>query len=152
MVEVEPVAGGYHVTVDGRAHLVEARRLCAATLALVIDAQRYRVTLVRNGQARYVAVGGEFYTFMPENAAPMTYGMAAVAPPEITAPMPGKILRVLVGPNDHVAAGDVLLVLEAMKMEHRLLAEAAGTVRELRVAAGDMVDGGQVLAVLTYDE
>ena len=54
-------------------------------------------------------------------------------------------------PGDHVAAGDTLLILEAMKMETRLTAEAAASVAEVRVAAGDMVDGGQVLVVLTYD-
>jgi len=65
--------------------------------------------------------------------------------------MPGKVLEVLVQPGDRVEIGDGLLILEAMKMENRLIAEAAATVAEVKVAAGDMVEGGRVLVVLTYD-
>ena len=70
---------------------------------------------------------------------------------DLRAPMAGKIIRILVQPGEPVKAGAPLLILEAMKMETRLTAEVAGTVAEVRVAAGDMVDGGQVLVVLTYD-
>jgi len=66
--------------------------------------------------------------------------------------MPGKILQVLVQPEDRVSTSDPLLILEAMKMETRLVAEAAGTVREVRVSPGDMVNGGQTLLVLDYDQ
>jgi len=70
--------------------------------------------------------------------------------PEVTAPMPGRVLEVLVQPGAHVAAGDGLVIMEAMKMENGLVAEAAGTVGEVQVAVGDMVDAGQVLIVLSY--
>jgi biotin carboxyl carrier protein len=66
--------------------------------------------------------------------------------------MPGKVLEVLVRSGERVEAGDGLLLLEAMKMESRLTAEGAGTVAEVRVAAGDMVIGGQVLILLRYDD
>ena len=62
--------------------------------------------------------------------------------------MPGAVVRVEVAEGDEVAAGDLLLVLEAMKMEHPVLAPAAGTVTSLAVAAGQQVDAGQVLAVV----
>jgi biotin carboxyl carrier protein len=64
------------------------------------------------------------------------------------APMPGKILRVLVAPGDQVETGATLLLMEAMKMEHAIKASHAGKVAEVRVAAGDQVDGGQLLVVL----
>jgi biotin carboxyl carrier protein len=64
--------------------------------------------------------------------------------------MPGKVLQVFVRPGDVIASGDPLLILEAMKMENRLTADAAATVQEVRVAPGAMVDGGQVLVVLDY--
>ena len=78
--------------------------------------------------------------------------VAALAPPEIVAPMPGKVVQVLVKPGDQVESGDGLLILEAMKMENRLVAEAVATVAEVRVSEGDMVEGGQVLIVLRYRE
>ncbi|WP_089954145.1 acetyl/propionyl/methylcrotonyl-CoA carboxylase subunit alpha [Lentzea xinjiangensis] len=73
---------------------------------------------------------------------------SALAPGATTAPMPGTVVRVSVRPGDVVAAGAELLVLEAMKMEHRVLATSAGTVTELLVEQGRQVDAGDVLAVV----
>ena len=67
----------------------------------------------------------------------------------LLAPMPGAVLRVLAGPGDAVTAGQPLIVLEAMKMEHAVAAPADGTLTELRAAAGEQVEAGQVLAVVT---
>ena len=64
------------------------------------------------------------------------------------APMPGKVVAVKVEVGESVKAGQVLAILEAMKMEHNITASEDGTVAELRVAAGDQVDGGQVLVVI----
>jgi 3-methylcrotonyl-CoA carboxylase alpha subunit len=59
--------------------------------------------------------------------------------------MPGKVLQVLVKPEQSVAAGDRLLVLEAMKMEQRLTAPLAGTIKAIHVREGDQVSDGAVL-------
>jgi len=67
---------------------------------------------------------------------------------DVTAPMPGKIIAVKVAPGDHVAEDQEMLVFEAMKMEMPIAAPAAGTVRSIACAAGDAVQGGDVLAVL----
>lgn len=61
------------------------------------------------------------------------------------APMPGRIVRVLVKPGDEVAPRQGLLVIEAMKMENELVAVRAGQVTEIAVAEGDTVDGGRLL-------
>jgi biotin carboxyl carrier protein len=150
VVDVHSDGGAYRVGLDGAEHVVEAHYLGDATLVVVVDGRQYRVDLVRNGRERLVAVDGEVYQFVSESGASV-HRVATVASPEITAPMPGRVLEVLVQPGQHVVAGDGLLILEAMKMENRLVAEATGTVSELRVAAGDMVDAGQVLVVLSYD-
>jgi len=65
-----------------------------------------------------------------------------------TAPMPGKVLSVHVGAGDQVTAGQTLVIMEAMKMEHTITAPVDGLVAELRCAEGDQVDNGQVLVVL----
>ena len=75
-------------------------------------------------------------------------GEGALAEGALIAPMPGKVLELAVAEGATVGSGDVLIVLEAMKMEHELLAPAAGTVTELRVAEGDPVDAGAALAVM----
>ena len=67
----------------------------------------------------------------------------------LVAPMPGKVVKVLVGEGQEVAQGAPLVVLEAMKMEHTVRAPAAGTVRALHVAVGEQVDADRLLAVVT---
>jgi propionyl-CoA carboxylase alpha chain len=62
--------------------------------------------------------------------------------------MPGAVVRVLVEPGAPVVAGQTLVVLEAMKMEHTVAAPTAGVVTEVRVQPGQQVDAGSVLAVV----
>ena len=66
----------------------------------------------------------------------------------VTVPMQGTIVKVLVEVGQEVAAGQPIVVLEAMKMENQIAAERGGTVREIKVAAGDTVGGGDVVAVI----
>lgn len=66
----------------------------------------------------------------------------------ITAPMPGNILKVLVSSGSAVKKGDVLLILEAMKMENEICAPNDGTVTSVMVSQGQTVDSGKVLLTL----
>jgi biotin carboxyl carrier protein len=66
----------------------------------------------------------------------------------LTAPMPGKIVKVLVREGSAVKKGDLLMILEAMKMEHKLIAPHDGTVRSLVYKEGDRVSQGQDLIEL----
>ena len=67
---------------------------------------------------------------------------------DVTVPMQGTIVRVLVAVGDTVDVGDTIVVLEAMKMENNVAAEKAGTIKEIRVAEGDSVGGGDIVAVI----
>jgi acetyl-CoA/propionyl-CoA carboxylase biotin carboxyl carrier protein len=62
--------------------------------------------------------------------------------------MQGTIVKLLVAVGDAVEVGAGIVVLEAMKMENQINAEKAGTIKELKVAAGDTVGGGDVLAII----
>jgi len=77
---------------------------------------------------------------------------AAAPPPAgsttITAPMPGKIMTVNVKAGDAVKRGDVVLVLEAMKMQNEIMAPANGTVTDVRVAVGQTVSTGDIMIVM----
>lgn len=70
----------------------------------------------------------------------------------LAAPMPGKVLSVLVAAGDPVAAGDALVVMEAMKMEHTLRAPVSGVVEDVRAAEGDQVEADAALVVIREDE
>ncbi len=69
----------------------------------------------------------------------------------LVAPMPGKVLMVDVQAGDRVRAGQVLVVMEAMKMEHQITAPADGEVAEVRASVGDQVDNGELLVVIVAD-
>ncbi|HQR27596.1 MAG TPA: biotin/lipoyl-binding protein [Nocardioides sp.] len=90
--------------------------------------------------------------FVPQHAV-----TPAAAPPSsdgagVKAPLAGSVARVLVKEGQEIAAGDVLVILEAMKMETEITAPAAGTVQAVLVAPGDSVGGGQVLVELSAAE
>ncbi|MFQ5693848.1 MAG: biotin/lipoyl-containing protein [Nitrospinota bacterium] len=76
-------------------------------------------------------------------------GLSAGQSGEITAPLPGNILKVLVEAGDTVKADTVVCVLEAMKMETRILANQEGAVAEVLVRPGEKVEGGQLLVRLS---
>ena len=82
----------------------------------------------------------------PKAAAPAQTGTQGGV--KVNAPMPGKILAVKANAGQAVKKGDVLLVLEAMKMENEVVAPEAGTVASINVAVGDSVEAGTVLATL----
>ena len=115
---------------------------------LAIDGRRYPIFGARRKESILVSVGPASFEFKPAEAATRrrARGLAAA---EITAPMPGKVLKVLVRDGDLVAAGQPLVVIEAMKMETTLAAETAAMVKHVRVEEGQSVDHGVVLIELS---
>jgi propionyl-CoA carboxylase alpha chain len=91
--------------------------------------------------------GSSSLTEVPRFADPS----AAARGGSLVAPMPGLVVRVLAEAGAAVTAGQPLIVLEAMKMEHEVAAPADGIVTELRAAAGQQVEAGQVLAVVAAE-
>ncbi len=82
-------------------------------------------------------------------AAPAAVPAAALASGEVVkAPMPGNILRINVAPGQKVEEGDVLIVLEAMKMENEIVATKSGTVAQVAVSKGAVVETGTPLVVI----
>src|ERR1700691_25215 len=115
---------------------------------LAIDGHRYPIFGARRKDSIFVSVGPASFEFKPAEAAARrsARGLAAA---EITAPMPGEVLKVLVRDGDLVEAGQPLIVIEAMKMETTLAAESAAMVKHVRVGEGDAVDHGAVLIELS---
>ncbi len=103
-----------------------------------------RGTVVRDGEALHVFHAGSHATL--QYADPMAHaGVAEVVGGRLTAPMPGKIVAVLVAAGDAVAAGAPLVIMEAMKMEHTIAAPRDGVIDALLYAVGDQVADGAPL-------
>ncbi|WP_326949140.1 ATP-grasp domain-containing protein [Amycolatopsis sp. NBC_01307] len=140
---------GLRVTVNGEP-LCGSVRLLSASPSLV--------ELEIDGVHRTYAVhprAGVSYVDSPDGSAALAEVPrfadpdAATAAGSLLATMPGAVVRVLAGEGDAVTAGQPLVVLEAMKMEHTVAAPADGVLSDLRVGQGDQVDTGQVLAVVS---
>jgi propionyl-CoA carboxylase alpha chain len=134
----------------GDEHL-EGARLHACTAELVdLEVEgvrrRYRVGTTTHGRGVHVntAEGQVDLVEVPRFVDPAE----AAEEGTLTAPMPGKVTRLLVKAGTRVTAGQPLLALEAMKMEHEFTAPADGVLAELRVEQGDQVETGAVLAVV----
>jgi len=111
---------------------------------------RRRVSVQRAGERVFVdsALGATELRALPRFAEPELQ----LATGSLVAPMPGLVRQVCVAVGDRVAKGDVLLVLEAMKMETPIRAPEAGRVAELRASAGQQVEAGALLAVIEGEE
>jgi biotin carboxyl carrier protein len=163
-VDVHRAGAQYAVAVDRREYRVDAIRVDRHTLSLLVQEVRqkaadpvttasHEVTLaadaasndlvVQVGAARLaVGLNGRRRWGVPHN--PSVDG----GPQRVVAPMPGKIVRVLVSKGDIVKPRQPLVVIEAMKMENELRASADGKVAELYVLEGQSVDAGALLAVV----
>lgn len=108
---------------------------------------RHRFHVHRSGPSVWVQGGGGDVVLVERPRFPDPAGEASV-PGGLVAPMPGKVVAVSVTGGDVVEAGDLLMIVEAMKMEHRVLAPHPGTVGELRASVGDQVNAGDLLVVI----
>lgn len=114
------------------------------------DARILAATVVRDRDTVWVAIDGEIHRCVAGDDARTGGASGGVRSPRVTAPMPGKVLAVRVEVGQTVAAGDPLVVLEAMKMETIVSADGDARVKEVLVDAGAMIEPGQVLVVLEF--
>jgi biotin carboxyl carrier protein len=156
-VSVEPSGTGrYRVTLDGNAHEVLAERSGEFGLSLILEEASGRsreVSVAAGGAPGELLVGlsGRTVTVSIDgrrrraggDAGAHTHGEQAVV-----APMPGRIVRVLVGVGDEVSTRQGVVVVEAMKMENELRSPKAGRVRQVSVTPGTLVEAGRVLVVI----
>ena len=112
-----------------------------------VNGRRYTVKLWVPESAGAVAAGGAKPT-RPRPSGGGHHGGGGAGSGQVTVPMQGTIVKVLVAVGDQVEVGQAVCVLEAMKMENNITAEAAGTVTEIKVSPGDAVGAGDVVVVI----
>jgi acetyl/propionyl-CoA carboxylase alpha subunit len=135
------------VSVDGRRIDGHATAADDGTVVVDLDGLRRRVSVHRHGDRIWMN-DARWQTELVE-VERYVEGSLTVGAGGPMAPLPGSVVSVEVEVGDDVAIGDVLVVIEAMKMEHRIVADVAGIVAELTVAVGDRVDAHQVVARIT---
>jgi len=152
-LSVRQLGASFEVSVGDATRTVELIRVSdgLATL-LAADGRSYAVAAQRLGPRRYrVSLGDrefEFHLRDPLEGDVQPGSDAAGGPQELRAPIPGKVVSIAVAAGEAVVSGQPLLVLEAMKMENRICAEAGGIVETILVSEGETVEGGQVLVAL----
>jgi biotin carboxyl carrier protein len=160
-VEIQRHAQGYDVFVDGQRHLVDAVRVGGAAWSLLVQAPDRSESRSVEAAVLPRAESSGFDVHIDGFQIPVDLkgGLGrrtrdvgpngrGSGPQRVTAPMPGRVLRVLVKPGDAVKARQGLVVVEAMKMENELRARREGQVREVLVAEGQSVEAGTALVVV----
>ncbi len=151
----QPLTVGYRfnrgtlgsLSIDGKPPPeVVAHAVAADSVDLSIGGVRRRYRVRRDGDRVEVNDPAGQCSLRELDRFPDAAGAAGAG--SLLAPMPGKVIRVDASPGDEVAAGQPLLVLEAMKMEHEIVAPAAGVLTSLPVSVGDQVDAGTLLAAI----
>ncbi len=147
-MRIRSAENGYRMTLDDREETdVDGERLADGRVMVTIGGTRRPGQVVREDDELTVFTGGRTWrlaTVDPLAGAEASGGGAG----SLRAPMPGRIIAVLVEPGQQVRRGAPLVVLEAMKMEHTITAPADGTVREVRHRTGDLVEESAELVVL----
>ena len=154
-VELESVGGhpaAVSVDAGARTPLHEAALLADDTLAVRIGERRRQARYLLAGTRVYLWTGREQYELLTEDPRTDEF-TASAASGGLSTPLPGVVVAVAVAVGQQVAAGEVLMVIEAMKMEHTISAPYAGTVQAIHFARGDRVpEGSELLALARAPE
>jgi|SRR5271166_1620395 len=134
--------------IDGRDVGAIVERLADGSTMVTIAGRRTRTSAAWSKDSILVAAGAASFEFRPVQEG-KARPKSRLASPVVEAPMPGKVLKVLVEKGVNISAGDALIVLEAMKMETTLYAEGAGVISKICVVEGQMVDHGAKLIELS---
>jgi biotin carboxyl carrier protein len=143
--------GAYAFSLDGQQGSADIREVVPGVYSVLLGARSFEVK-IEYGEAGYsVTVGGRRYEVIVRDPRRLSRGDAAVAaagPRQLTAPMPGKVVRVMVEEGQSVESGQGLVVVEAMKMQNEIKSPKAGVVKTVHVREGGSVSAGQVLLVV----
>lgn len=153
-VELERQASGWKITLDGQLMEANAAEIDSYLISLLLAGQSHEVHIVQlpDGQLK-IQTGLQEFT--AEVADPRAWrgrkhgALEAEGRQQVIAPMPGKVVRLLVHAGDKVETGQGLLVVEAMKMQNEIHSPKSGTVERLLVREGQPVNAGEVLCIVS---
>jgi len=146
-IKLQQDAQNYRVRANGDAHAVEIIRVADGEFNLLIDGQPHTVYFAMNGAIRFVAYDGKTYALSAVTRGASRHDTTQAHSDEdaVRAPMPGQVRAVPAKEGDAVERGQTLLILEAMKMETKIIAPRAGQIAKLNIKVGDLVEKDQIL-------
>lgn len=150
-LELDRTDGRWSCRLDGRDMEVDAVLARPDVLSLRIGNNAYEVKCERVAGEVHLWVGSERFAAEVRDPRSLRGRLRATddhGPKKLTAPMPGKIVRVLVSEGAEVAAGAGVLVVEAMKMQNEIKSPKKGTIQKILVSEGAAVNAGDVLAIV----
>ena len=151
VIELERDASGWRVTLDGRPVAVDAVEIAPNTISILLDGQSFEISVTPSPDGKLKLQTGTL-EFTAEVIDPRAWSgrrhgsVEAEGRQQIVAPMPGKVVRLLVKEGDRVEAGQGLLVVEAMKMQNEIRSPKSGTVERILAKEGQPVNSGEILA------
>ncbi|MGH9815409.1 MAG: biotin/lipoyl-containing protein [Candidatus Acidiferrales bacterium] len=152
-VELTRSAARLACAIDGQPIDADAVEIAPGIFSILLNGLSFEVRVETRADGLHIHTGHREYpvTVIDPRSWRGKHGHALEAEgrQQIVAPMPGKVVRLLVKQGDAVEAGSGLLVVEAMKMQNEIRAPKNGTVERLLVAEGQPVNAGEVLAVVT---
>jgi len=153
-IEYSQHGNEYEAVINEQGVRVRLLAASGSTLTFLVNERPLHAHVASEGPRTLVAINGQVYEFTRarEKRGGTRRHESGQLSPEVRSPMPGKILEVRVAEGLVVEAGQVLVLLEAMKMENSLIAEGPARVKKIYVAAGDLVDLGQLLVELEIVE
>jgi biotin carboxyl carrier protein len=151
IVELQRNGVGWQVSLDGVAREVDAIEVAPNVYSILLNGESHEIRIAPGVDGKLIAQS-RHHEFTADVIDPRTWrgrrhgAVEAEGRQQIIAPMPGKVIRVLVKPGDKVEAGQGLLVVEAMKMQNEVRSPKTGTVERLLAKEGQPVNAGEVLA------
>ena len=150
-VEFARVGERFECRIDGRTIDADVAEISTGIYSILIGGRSLEVHVEAHRQALRITTGGsEFVAGVidPRRYRKGASSVLAEGRQQVTAPMPGKVVRVLVKAGEAVKAGQGILVVEAMKMQNEVKSPKAGTIEKLLVAEGQPINAGDALAVV----
>lgn len=151
-VELVHAGGRIRCSIDGRAVEADAVEVAAGVYSILMGGESLEARVETIGAALKVTVGGREYAAKVEDPRQWRRrgggAMEAEGRQQVLAPMPGKIVRVLVADGTTVTAGQGLLVIEAMKMQNEVKSPKSGVVERMMVKEGQTVNAGEAVAIV----
>jgi len=151
-LELEKVDGGWKCRLDGQELRVDAVVTRPDVMSLLIDGQSYEIKREQTATDLHMWVGSTRFGVElrdPRSLRSRRDGTGDdKGPKKLLAPMPGKVVRVLVAEKSEVEAGQGIVVVEAMKMQNEIKSPKKGVVQKILAAAGANVNAGEVLAIV----